>query len=156
MLEHLYHLIRTSTDPHIYHEIAETAMNLLIKRHYRGSAEAESCPQKIVTEILKPLAARFPTQTWRSHDQTLWQQYSTPPAIAFLLSYLVNNQDDEILLEPSAGTGSLLVWSKNQICANEIDSRRREMLRILGISATAFNAEFIDDYFQWKSARTMC
>ena len=123
-------------------------MNLLIKRHYRESPEADksSSPQKFVTEILKPLAARFPTQTWRSRDQTLRQQFSPPPAIAFLLSYLVNNQKNEILLEPSAGTGSLLVWSKNQIFANEIDPRRREMLRILGISATAFNAEFIDDY----------
>ncbi len=137
-----------SFDPHIYHEIAETVLNLLIKRYYRESAEAEniSSPQKFVTEILKPLAARFPTQTWRSRDQTLRQQFSTPPAIAFLLSYLVNNQDDELLLEPSAGTGSLLVWSKNQIFANEIDPRRLEMLRILGVSATAFNAEFIDDY----------
>lgn len=136
----------TSIDPHIYHEIAETAMNLLIRRHYREIAEAEKNPQKVVTEILKPLAARLPTQTWRSRDQTLWQQFSTPPAIAFLLSYVVNSQSDKILLEPSAGTGSLIVWSKCQIYANEINSRRRELLRILGNPATAFNAEFIDDY----------
>lgn len=138
--------ILMTIDPHIYHEIAETAMNLLIKRQYTGSVEAENEPQKLVAEILKPLAARLPTQTWRSREQMIRQQFSTPPAIAFLLSYLVNNWDGEILLEPSAGTGSLLVWSKNQTFANEIDSRRREMLRILGISATAFNAEFIDDY----------
>ncbi len=136
----------TTTDPHIYHEIAETALNLLIKRQYAGSVAAENEPQKLVAEILKPLAARLPTQTWRSREQTIRQQFSTPPAIAFLLSYLVNKQDGEILLEPSAGTGSLLVWAGNRTFANEIDSRRRKMLQILGISATAFNAEFIDDY----------
>lgn len=136
----------TTIDPHIYHEIAETALNLLIKRQYARSVASENEPQKLVAEILKPLAARLPTQTWRSRGQTIRQQFSTPPPIAFLLSYLVNNRDSEILLEPSAGTGSLIVWSQNQIFANEIDSRRREMLRILGVSATAFNAEFIDDY----------
>ncbi len=136
----------TTIDPHIYHEIAETALNLLIKRQYARSAEAENEPQKLAAEILKPLAARLPTQTWRSREQTIRQQFSTPPPIAFLLSYLVNNRDSEILLEPSAGTGSLIVWSRNQVFANEIDSRRREMLRIIGVSATAFNAEFIDDY----------
>jgi hypothetical protein len=133
-------------DPHIYHEIAETALNLLIKKHYAESVEAGTEPHKFVAEILRPLAARLPTQTWRSCRQTIRQQFSTPPPIAFLLSHLVNNGEGEVLLEPSAGTGNLLVWSKNQTFANEIDPRRREMLRILGISATAFNAEFINDF----------
>ncbi len=50
-------------DPHIYHEIAGTAQNLLIKRQYAGSVAAQNEPQKLVAEILKPLAARLPTQT---------------------------------------------------------------------------------------------
>lgn len=138
----------TAVDPHVYHEIAETALNMLIKRRFaeNRAVRAQTEPLKFVTETLKPLAERLPTQTWRSRGQTIRQQFSTPPAIAYLLWHLVNCRETETVLEPSAGTGSLIVWSQNKINCNEIDSRRREMLRVLGFSPTAFNAEFINDY----------
>jgi hypothetical protein len=40
-------------DPHLYHEIAETTMNLLIKRQYAGRVKAENEPQKLVAENRK-------------------------------------------------------------------------------------------------------
>lgn len=136
-------------NPHIYHEIAETALNVIIKKKYAQNLLNSPEPVKTVTEIIKPLAARLPTQTWRSREQTLLQQFSTPPAIAYLLAYLLNLKSGEQILEPSAGTGSLAVWASGlglKTHTNEIDSRRRELLEILEFQPTAYNAEFINDF----------
>lgn len=141
-------------DPHFCHEIAEAAVNLLIKEKYAEELFAAK-PPKSGTTLLKTLAARLPTQTWRSREQTIRQQFSTPPAIAYLLAYLLNLKPSEQILEPSAGTGNLAVWASGlglETHTNEIDSRRRELLEVLGFHPTAYNAEFIND-FLFKDVR---
>lgn len=135
-------------DPHFCHEIAEAAVNLLIEEKYAEELFAAESP-KSGTTLLKTLAARLPTQTWRSREQTIRQQFSTPPAIAYLLAYLLNLKPSEQILEPSAGTGNLAVWASGlglETHTNEIDSRRRELLEVLGFHPTAYNAEFINDF----------
>lgn len=138
-----------NANAHFAHEIAEAALNSLILTQYaRPASEAEN-PAQFVREYLKPLANRLPTQTWRSREQIGWQQFSTPPAVAYLLTHLVNPHTGERILEPSAGTGSLAVWSKGvdlETHANEIDARRRELLGQIGFVPTAFDAEFINDF----------
>ena len=92
---------------------------------------------------------RLPNQTWRSQKQTDWQQFSTPPPIAYFLAYLLNLKDGEPVLEPSAGTGNLAVWVSRagiKIHTNEIDPRRRILLKQIGFTPTTFNAEFINDF----------
>ncbi len=106
-------------------------------------------PQKELREILTPITKKLPTQTWRSNEQIKWQQFSTPPAIAYLLTFLLNFKIGEHVLESSAGTGNLAVWSSGFgliTHTNEIDLRRREILTKLGFMPTSFNAEFINDY----------
>ena len=98
---------------------------------------------------MKPFISRLPTQTWRSRQQTQFQQFSTPPTIAYLLAFILNLKTSETVLEPSAGTGSLVIWASSagaKVITNEIDNRRRELLAYLGFEPTAFNAEFIDDF----------
>lgn len=136
-------------NPHFCHEIAETALNVLIKRKYARDFLISDNPADVMLEILKPIAERLPTQTWRSREQNIWQQFSTPPAIAYLLAYLLDFKIGELVLEPSAGTGSLAAWSSGfglVTHANEIDPRRRYLLACLGFAPTSFNAEFINDY----------
>lgn len=136
-------------DPHFYHEIVETAVNALIKRKYATNLLGADNPIEALTDIIVPLTKRLPTQTWRSVEQNLWQQFSTPPAIGYLLAYLLNFKKGETVLEPSAGTGNLATWSSGFgliTSVNEIDSRRRELLKRLDLSPTSFNAEFINDY----------
>lgn len=136
-------------DSHYCHEIAEAALNLLIKRKYaRDFLTCQNQNEKL-TQILRPISERLPTQTWRSRRQCALQQFSTPPAIAFLLVYLLNLKPSEQILEPSAGTGNLAVWAAGggfQTQINEIDSRRRALLREIGLAPTAFDAEFINDF----------
>lgn len=54
----------------------------------------------------------------------------------------------DVILEPSAGTGCLAVWGKAAgatVITNEIDPRRRDLLRLLGFEPSSHNAEYIDD-----------
>lgn len=136
-----------TVDLHFYHEIAEASLNLLMKRRYtRDAAASGDGAEKFLIKTIKPNADRLPTQTWRSSIQTIRQQFSTPPGIAFLLRHLVDCCEMEAILEPSAGTGSLIVWAGNNICCSEIDSRRCKIRRTSGFVPTAFDAEFINDY----------
>lgn len=134
-------------NPHFCHEIAETALNHLILT--KNAKKCGANPIDFVRQNLQPLVSRLPTQTWRSREQISFQQFSTPPAIGFLLVHTLNIKPSEIVLEPSAGTGSLAVWAKicgAKVLTNEIDSRRRLLLRQIGFAPTTFNAEFINDF----------
>ena len=142
-------ILTGEVNPHFCHEIAETALNLIIKRKYARELLTSQDPAKLVSEVLKPLSERLPTQTWRSREQCTWQQFSTPPAIAYLLAYLLNFRTDNKVLEPSAGTGSLAVWASGlgiDVQTNEIDRRRRVLLAYLSFLPTSFDAEFINDF----------
>ncbi len=137
-----------TTDPHFGHEIAEAAINHLVRIRYGKRLLDSADPVAACSEILRPLQKRLPTQTWRSSTQITFQQFSTPAPIAFLAAYLLNLNSDDTVLEPSCGTGSLAVWPKAvgaSVLTNEIDTRRRELAELLGFDPTAYNAEFIDD-----------
>lgn len=137
-----------ATDPHFCHEIAETALNHLVRGRYGKILLDSDDPSAGCSEILKPLQKRLPTQTWRSSTQICYQQFSTPAPIAYLGAYLLDLSVDDLVLEPSCGTGSLAVWAQAAgaiVVTNEIDARRRELLRLLGFDPAAHNAEFIDD-----------
>ncbi len=136
-------------NPHLCHEIAEAALNLLIRRKYALDFLAAENPAEVTIDLLKPIISRLPTQTWRSREMAVRQQFSTPAAVAYLLAYLLNLDGREQVLEPSAGTGNLAVWTSGREIkthANEIDSRRRFLLEQIGFAPTAFNAEFINDF----------
>lgn len=147
---------REETNPHFFHEIAEGAVNFLIKENYAQHLLAATNPAKACGEEIRRLADKLPTQTWRSGEQITRQQFSTPPTIAYLLAYLMNLRTGAKVLEPSAGTGSLAVWATNSeknaesdstnLHVNEIDARRNIILQSLGFQPTAHNAEFVHDY----------
>lgn len=137
------------SNPHHAHEIAEAALNILILRKYALNLLAAENPAETVCSLLKPLPSRLPTQTWRSREQIGWQQFSTPPPVAYLLAYVLNLHENDVVLEPSAGTGNLAVWTSGagiKTHTNEIDSRRRFLLEQIDFAPTAFNAEFINDF----------
>lgn len=143
-----YGVFESTVDSHIFHEIAETALNSLIQKKYGRYLLAAADPVEAVSTMLRPLQKRLPTQTWRSETQITYQQFSTPAAIAYLVAYLLNIQPGEAVLEPSCGTGSLSVWAEAAgacVIANEIDPRRRRLANALGFEPYGFDGEFIDD-----------
>jgi len=138
-----------TTDPHLCHEIAETAINYLIATKYGKLLLPSDDPRRACTEILRPLQQSLPTQSWRSTTQVTYQQFSTPAPIAYLAAYLMNLSGSDTVLEPSCGTGSLAVWARAAgatVVTNEIDSRRRKLARLIGFDPTGHDAEFIDDF----------
>ncbi|MGB7070618.1 MAG: hypothetical protein WBD22_14090 [Pyrinomonadaceae bacterium] len=143
-----YGVFESTVDSHIFHEIAETALNSLIQKKYGSELLTKIDPLGSVSTILRPLQKRLPTQTWRSETQITYQQFSTPIAIAYLAAYLLNIRHGETILEPSCGTGSLAVWAGAAgaiVIANEIDPRRRVLAQTQGLEPYAFDGEFIDD-----------
>ncbi len=138
----------SNIDVHIYHEIAETALNLLILKKYGRDLLASTDPSEAVLTVLRPLQKQLPTQTWRSETQIAYQQFSTPVPIAYLAANLLNIRPDETVLEPSCGTGCLAVWAfaaGAKVITNEIDPRRRRAASALGFEPYSVDAEFIDD-----------
>ena len=137
-----------ATDPHLCHEIAETAINYLIATKYGKPLLSSDDPRRACIEILRPLQHSLPTQSWRSTTQVSYQQFSTPAPIAYLAAYLMNLSTSDTVLEPSCGTGSLAVWAQAAgatVITNEIDPRRRQLAGLIGLDPTGHDAEFIDD-----------
>ena len=138
-----------ATDPHLCHEIAETAINHLIATKYGKPLLSSDDPRRACTEILRPLQQSLPTQSWRSTTQVTYQQFSTPAPIAYLAAYLMNLSGSDTVLEPSCGTGSLAVWARAAgatVVTNEIDPRRRQLAGLIGFEPPGHDAEFIDDF----------
>lgn len=138
-----------AVDPHLCHEIGETALNYLIATKYGRQLLSSDDPSAACIEILRRLQQRLPTQSWRSTTQVTYQQFSTPAPIAYLAAYLMNLRASDTVLEPSCGTGSLALWAQAAgatVVTNEIDPRRRQLAGHIGFDPTGYDAEFIDDF----------
>jgi hypothetical protein len=96
------------------------------------------------------LEALVPTQTNRSHEQIEWQQFATPPRLAWLAARACAISAGELVLEPSAGMGMLGVWAAKaggRLALNEISPLRRECLSLLfpDVAVTGCDGELIDE-----------
>ncbi len=105
-------------------EMLEHAVALhLASRSYQIASPADVHAASAIMQLL-------PTQTVRSEEQINLQQFSTPVDIAAIAVLMAAIGADDIVLEPSAGNGLLIVQAPP--CAslqlNEIDARRRERL----------------------------
>src|SRR3546814_14206334 len=62
-------------------------------------------------QMFSALETKLPTQTNRSNEQIAWQQFATPPRLAWLAARACAFVADELMLEPSAGTRMLAIWA---------------------------------------------
>ena len=113
------------------------ALRWLLQAKLPSSAEP-------VLALLNEFEARLPTHTVRSEEQIEHQHFSTPISLAWLAARFGDIQSDDVVLEPSAGTGMLAVWARQagSVQLNEIDPIRLEILRRLFPEAeiTSFDA----------------
>jgi hypothetical protein len=89
--------------------------------------------------------------TRRSEESVDLQQFSTPLPLAYLAAHCAQITSQDIVLEPSAGTGMLAKFAQlhgAQLQLNEWSDRRLAILRKLfpSIPISSFNAEQIHDY----------
>ncbi|WP_063612712.1 strawberry notch-like NTP hydrolase domain-containing protein [Aurantiacibacter atlanticus] len=99
---------------------------------------ARSTPLLEDVPALSELVDSLPTHTVRSEDQIRFQQFSTPADLAALAVIAAQPRSTDIVLEPSAGHGSLvsMLPAVAQLHLNEIDPRRRAKLSLLFERAT--------------------
>ena len=145
--EEKINLIDVKNDPHLIHEILETAVNRYLTRKFNiNSMQPEDSYRTLVE--LENLTEKLPPQSWRGREQTGYQQFSTPPTIAFVMAQILKPEKLKTALEPSAGTGSLAIWLRIAGCitfVNEISERRRRLLEMQNYQPTKVGAEFLDE-----------
>ena len=146
------------------YEAAEAAMVLFIQRYgrlMRREAGAGPGSAAAMLAMLETLAALEPSQTRRSEEQLVLQQFSTPLPLAYAALQAAAIRPGDIVLEPSAGTGMLAVMAEcalgkhgdgarsgKPLHLNEIAAVRASLLSGLFEHApvTRHNAESIADY----------
>ena len=58
-------------------------------------------------QALNEFDSNLPTQTKRTEEQDEFQQFSTPHSHAYAMAWVANLASNDVVLEPSAGTGNL-------------------------------------------------
>lgn len=104
---------------------AYDAMELGVNQHILSMKEVSAEKMLEILELL-------PTQTKRTEEMVKFQQFSTPPSIAYLANYTANVNANDIMLEPSAGIGGIAVFAKKdgaKVYVNELDPRRLDVLK---------------------------
>lgn len=132
---------------------AYDAMELAVNRFiietmgkYNGnrSVDAKAGLQKMLDVL-----GLLPTQSVRTEEQQQFQQFSTPPNIAYLAAWSANVNPSDVVLEPSAGIGGLAAFPKAwgaEVVVNELSQRRLGVLRSIGFDKVFNeNAEQIDN-----------
>jgi predicted RNA methylase len=133
---------------------AYDAMELAVNKTLMTSekvkaANGDAQTARKMTASLENMLRLLPTQTKRSAEMEQFQQFSTPPNIAYIAAWCADINDGDVVLEPSAGIGGLALWPKAwgaTVYGNELSKRRLELLNQLGLDGTFnFNAEQIDN-----------
>ncbi|MBR4077651.1 MAG: hypothetical protein IKK17_03495, partial [Oscillospiraceae bacterium] len=100
-------------------------------------------------KFMQGMLELLPTQNVRTQEMEDYQQFSTPPNIAYLAAWAANINSSDFVLEPSAGIGGLAVFAKAwgaEVAVNELSKRRLEVLRAMGFDHLFNeNAEQIDN-----------
>ena len=104
---------------------AYDAMELGVNQYILGMED-------MTLEKIETVLSLLPTQTKRADGMDSFQQFSTPPTLAYLANYAANIQSGDVMLEPSAGIGGLAVYAKKAgavVHVNELDERRLKILK---------------------------
>ena len=102
-------------------------------------------------EALEAMVEALPTHSVRSEEQIALQQFSTPAPIAFLAAEAIDLRSEDLVLEPSAGTGLLAVFAARKgarLALNELDPARAELLReaFPDAAITCHDGELLHDH----------
>ena len=100
-------------------------------------------------ERVQGILSLLPTQNVRTQEMEQFQQFSTPPNIAYLAAWAADINSSDLVLEPSAGIGGLAAFAKAwgaEVAVNELSERRLAVLKAMGFDHVFNeNAEQIDN-----------
>ncbi len=129
------------------YEAGEAAQVLFLRR-FGPALRAKSPPAQLA--VLAKIAALLPTQTRRSQESQALQQFSTPIGLGFVASLAAAITADDVVFEPSAGTGLFAVFAQmagGAVVLNELADTRAGLLAGLfpGAAVSRHDAAFIHD-----------
>jgi hypothetical protein len=132
------------------YEACEVAQILFLQKYGPAMRSPTSDPQSVLTMIDR-IARLFPTQTRRSEESQLMQQFSTPMGLAYAASIAAAITPNDVVLEPSAGTGLLASFASlggASLILNELADIRAALLGALfqGAQLSCHDAAQIDDH----------
>ncbi|MBS0251617.1 MAG: methylase, partial [Proteobacteria bacterium] len=131
------------------YEAVEVAQVLFLRKYLPAIRKGRS-PASILA-LLEKTAGLLPTHTRRSEEGVQLQQFSTPMKLAYLVSEAAALTPDDVVLEPSAGTGQLAIFAESvstRLALNELGDTRADILAGLFPHSplTRANAEHIHDH----------
>lgn len=131
------------------YEAVEIAQIMMLTRYGQAMKRQAGSPNSFLAMIEK-LAALAPTHTRRSEDSQKLQQFSTPLPLSALVAQAADINSDDLILEPSAGTGMLAIFgqiSGAKLALNELGETRRDILSGLfpQVPVSGHDAASIDD-----------
>ena len=127
------------------------AATVLFVRKFGPAMRARAASPAAMLPMLAKIASLLPTHTRRSEESEALQQFSTPIILGLAASAAAAITPDDIVLEPSAGTGLLAILAElsgASLVLNELAKTRAKLLSLLfpGIAVTCFDAAQIDDH----------
>jgi hypothetical protein len=127
------------------------AATVLFVRKFGPAMRARAASPAALLPMLAKIANLLPTHSRRSEESEAFQQFSTPIALGLVASAAAAITPDDIVLEPSAGTGLLAILAElsgASLVLNELAETRAGLLSLLfpGIAVTRFDAAQIDDH----------
>lgn len=131
------------------YEATEIAQVLFLRK-FRAVVPRIHSPQSTLAMLTK-VANLVPTHSRRSWESQALQQFSTPTPLAYVASRAAGITADDVVLEPSAGTGLLAVFAElahARLALNEYAAVRRSLLAQLfpRVPVLQHDAAHIDDY----------
>jgi predicted RNA methylase len=127
------------------------AAQILFLRKFAPAMRKRAASRCAFLAMLKKLTALVPSHTRRSEESQSLQQFSTPIELGFVASVAAAITPDDLVLEPSAGTGLLAIHAElagAQLHLNELGDGRACLLdQLFGrISVTRHDAAHIHDH----------
>ncbi|RFC64765.1 strawberry notch family protein [Mesorhizobium denitrificans] len=132
------------------YEATEAAQILFLRKFGKAIAGGQNLPHSALDMIIK-VAALVPTHTRRSQESQSLQQFSTPMPLAWITALAARLMADDVVLEPSAGTGLMAIWAelaRTRLFLNEYAPVRNGILTHLfeRVTVSRHDAAHIDDY----------
>ena len=136
------------------YEASEVATTLLLRR-FGPAMVAQAADPAGVLALIARIALLEPPQTRRDDVQQRFQQFSTPLELAWCVAACAKVTARDVVLEPSAGTGTLAAAAAlgldaaggGRLALNELTSTRAGLLHLAfpGAAVSRHDAEHIPD-----------
>ncbi|MBC2861718.1 strawberry notch family protein [Stappia sp. 28M-7] len=132
------------------YDACEVATVLFLRKYGKAVFRKAAAPAARL-DALTRIAGLLPTHTRRSEESQSFQQFSTPVPLGFAALSAAAITPDDVVLEPSAGTGLMAILAQiagGSLILNELAETRANLLSSLfpANPVTRFDAAQIDDH----------